>query len=91
MLPTTQPALPKPLPLPTPAVHPFVDITAKKAPVLSNFRRRQFTNSGKFIDGGLRYPEEPRHLHHGENFTFPSATLVSLDRCCCRYVIIHAD
>lgn len=46
-------------------MHPFMDITAKEAPVLSNFGGRQFTNSGELIDGGLRYPEKPCHLHHG--------------------------
>jgi hypothetical protein len=39
------------LALPSAAMHPLVDITAKEAPVLSYFRRWQSTYSGKLIDG----------------------------------------
>ncbi len=32
-------------------MHPLMDITAKEAPVLSDFRRWQSTDSGELIDG----------------------------------------
>ena len=72
-------------------MHPVMDITAKEAPVFSDFGRRQFTDSGKLVDGGLRYPEELGHFHHGENFPIPCSGLLGLDHRCCRYFIIHDD
>lgn len=49
------------------AVQPLVEITAQEAPMFSDFRRRQFTGSGKLIDGGFWNPEKPRHLRDGQN------------------------
>ena len=72
-------------------MHPFMDITAEETPVLSNFRRRQLTDSGELIDGRLRDPEKPSHLQHGQNFTFPCAGIFGLNRCCGSYFIIHDD
>ena len=44
-----------------------MDIATEKAPMLSDFRGRQFTDPRKFIYRGFRDPQEAGHIHHGQN------------------------
>ena len=70
-------------------MHPVMDVTAQEPPVLSDFRCRQFTDSGEFIDRGLRHSEKPSHFHHREDFSLSRGDFLGLNRRCCRYFIIH--
>lgn len=47
------------------AMHPLVDIAAKKAPMLPDFGSRQLTEPCEFVNRRLRYPEKLGHVHDG--------------------------
>ena len=47
------------------AMHPLVEIVAKKAPVLPDFGSRQLPLPREFIDRRLRHPEKLSHVHDG--------------------------
>jgi hypothetical protein len=74
-----------------PAVHPLMDVTSEKAPMLSDFGRRQFTASCQLIDGGLGHAKKPSHLHDGEDFSVPSGTRFRLSLRFSRYITIHNE
>lgn len=48
-------------------MHPFVDIATKKAPMLSDLRRRQSSDPREFIDGGLGHPKKTGHVHNRQD------------------------
>lgn len=74
-----------------PAMHPFMDVTPKEAPVLSDFGRRELTNSCQLIDRGLGHPKKPCDLHDSENFSVPSVARLGLSRRFCRYITVHNE
>lgn len=47
------------------AMHPHVEIPAKKAPMLPDFGSWQLTQPREFVDRRLRYPEKLGHVHDG--------------------------
>ena len=55
-------------------MHPFMDIPAKKTPMLPDFGRRQFADTRKLVHSGLRHPEETRDLHHGQDLAVLTRT-----------------
>lgn len=47
--------------------------------MLPYLRRRQFTDSGEFIDSGFWDPEEPCHFCDGQNLVVGSGHPIGLD------------
>lgn len=73
-----------------PAAHPFMDITAEKAPMFSDFRGRQFADSCELVYRGFRDPQKPCHIDDGQDLAIPRKGITPSERCCFRCGVLHS-